>query len=303
MKKIVVSVICLFLGIVFFSCKKEDQKAPESEATTTETTPVHPETAKKAPREIQVSKTEKLTSEIVSETAAAKAKLNKENAVSVYKDFRQEIETIIGQLNDANANILDEYYQFYDQKTARIVLSGAVKTKVKSFTKANVEIWEIGEGMAEIRTVPNFYLDIFKNDLPEDYVAYLKLEAFDNTTLYAADAGFVISLKEVSDRVINWENFLAKYPESMLYPEAKEAYKDYLTNYLYGLDNTANFDYENMTLYPESQKEFEEFMAKYPASTATKITKVFTDAFARKVTPDELNALIRTEETKYPITK
>lgn len=303
MKRILISAISLSVGIALFSCKGDDPKTTDGQEITTETTPALPEAPKKAPREIQVSKTEKLTAEIVSEISAVKAKVNKENAVAVYKTFRQTIEGIIGQLNDANANILDEYYQFYDQKTARIVLSDAVKTKVKSFTKANVEIWEIGEGMAEIRTVPNFYLDIFKNNLPEDYVAYLKLEAFDNTTLYAADAGFVISLKEVGDRVINWENFLTKYPESKLYPEAKEAYKDYLTNFLYGLDNTGNFEYETMVIYPESKKEFEEFMAKYPNSTAAKMTKVFTDALDKKVTLDELNALIRTEEAKYPITK
>src|SRR4030095_807112 len=98
-------------------------------------------------------------------------------------------------------------------------------------------------------------------------------EAFDNDKWYEADAGFVISLTEVSQRVLNWEKFLIKFPNSPLYEEAREKYKYYLRDYLYGLDNTSNFESGETTLTAESKKEFDRYISKNPTAVSAKIVK------------------------------
>jgi hypothetical protein len=248
------------------------------------------------------SKTEQLTKEIISETKITKEKLTKTNAVSVYKTFREKIENLVGELNEENSRLVDDYYKYYDQDSNKMIYPDSIQIKIKHFDAARLEMWDIGEGMSEIRTKPDFYTSIFNNYLPKDYSVYLQLEAFDNTKLYAADAGFSITLTEVSQRVLNWENFLVKFPNSPLYKETKEIYKSYLRDYLYGLDNTSTFEYADMTLYPESKEEFDRFINKNPNKVTAKILKTLLASLENKVTMDELHEVIEKEQAKYAIT-
>jgi hypothetical protein len=246
--------------------------------------------------------TELLSKQIITECRNARSELSKSNAVALYTSFREKIESLVGELNNENAHLLDNYYQYYDQQTYKVIYPDSIRTRLQHFEAAKIEIWEIGEGYTEIRTLPDFYTSVFSGYLPKDYEAYLQLEAFDNTKLYAADAGFTISLAEVSQRVLNWENFLAGFPKSPWYEKARETYKYYLRDYIYGLDNTSNFEYESYALTAESKEEFNRFIAKNPTKVTAKVLKAVLASFQRKDTPEQFDAVVKQEMAKYPIT-
>lgn len=292
MRRLFLSAVTIAFIFSAFSCKKDEQPIqPITNLTKTDSIPI-----------AAASKTEELVLQIIKETQTTKAQLTKSNAVVIYQAFRAKIEELLGDLNTENTALLEEYYNYYNQEQQKVVLPDSVKTKIKLFSPANIEIWDIGEGMTEIRTVPEFYLNLFKNYLPQDQAAFLKLEAFDSTELYDNDGGFAISLTQVSQRVLNWEQFLVQYPNSTYFDKAKVTYKHYLQDYLYGLDNTSNFEPQDLSLNTESKEEFDRFIAKNPNTVTTKILKAMLTCLQRRVTPEELDAVIHQEEAKYAIT-
>jgi hypothetical protein len=57
--------------------------------------------------------------------------------------------------------------------------------------------------------------------------------AKDNKENYAVNGGLLITWEELGDRLIEWENFINKFPKSPLIKKAKENYHNYLLDYLW----------------------------------------------------------------------
>lgn len=86
--------------------------------------------------------------------------------------------------------------------------------------------------MVTIRELPNLYYDMFKDYVTDDYKEYLKIWAKDSEELYQADAGLLISFEEIGERIITWENFLNKYPDSKLNIKVTALLNSYREDYL-----------------------------------------------------------------------
>jgi len=97
----------------------------------------------------------------------------------------------------------------------------------------------------------------------------------------------------VGNRVLSWEKFITKYPDSNLIEKAKELYRGYQLDYLFGLDNTPTREYTDKTIYPENIAEFNRFMATYPDSPTTKLVKIMLN---HNGTNDELHTIIQKEQ-------
>lgn len=88
------------------------------------------------------------------------------------------------------------------------------------------------------------------------------MQSEENKETYSVDAGLVISFKDLGDRVVSWENFMNKYPNSKLMKSVKEDYKMYHLDYLIGEDNTPTYERatEEKYIYPENIQEFNRFL-------------------------------------------
>ncbi|MBO9586754.1 MAG: hypothetical protein J7574_21520 [Flavobacterium sp.] len=211
---------------------------------------------------------------------------NKETANVLYEKYIEENNTLLGQIAEKESGILDKFYN-EDEADKK-----AVKLLGERLAKHELEFSEIGEGYVEIDPLPDFYYKIFKNYVTDDYKDYLSLKSEENKTLYSADAGLVISFKDLGDRIISWENFMSKYPNSKLIASVKEEYKNYQMDYLVGQDNTPTAERaaDEQYIYPENIQEFNRFLKKYPKSPTVPLINLFMENFKSESIFDLLRA-------------
>lgn len=284
---------------LLISCKKENGKNPAegkakgvvySEATvdTTSGTTVE-DTLQKVDGVLFTMETFK------EHTLGKLKKATKQQANEEYETYRENAERAVEYINKLEFRLLENYDSYYDQKKKAFVFPEPVNKHVDLIKNSDLEFWEVGEGFAEIRFKPYHYYNLFKGKVTEDYENYLRIEAKENTVLFAADAGLNISFKELGDYLLNWEKFLKAYPESALLEKARSHYQDYGYTYLMGMDNTPTFEFSDGKLYNDNRREFKRFIAQNPDSDFTRIVKAFLAKFDQKATFDELQQFARKE--------
>mgnify|MGYP001016042431 FL=1 len=93
----------------------------------------------------------------------------------------------------------------------------------------------------------------------------------------------MISFEELGERIITWENFLNKFPNSTLKQRVVDLLNSYREDYILGMDNTPTRDggYDNIpiTIYEEAKKEYDRFMKKYPNSPTVELIKYFIENY------------------------
>jgi len=287
-----------YLSIVFIlallvSCKKEPESQETPQAVVIpDTTAVIKDSLNKNDAELEkvlAGFTKRQT-----EIKAALPKLKLEQANALYEQYLVENGKTLERINNLEQTVLNNFYSYYSGEDGRLKSPPhAVKLKEERLNKAGLQFWELGEGYVEIITVHDFYLNIFKNYVSPDYKEYLEITAHEDIDLYSADAGLAVSFEEVGNRVLSWEKFIEKYPDSNLIEKAKELYRGYQLDYLFGLDNTPTREYTDKTIYPENIAEFNRFMATYPDSPTTKLVKIMLN---HNGTNDELHTIIQKEQ-------
>lgn len=226
-------------------------------------------------------------------------KSNSSDANALYVAFRNQTDTLVDQLNSDEEKLLESYQTLtYDEKSEKVIIPDSLKTKVSLIENAALEIWGIGEGFFEIRTKPNYYYAIFKEYVSPDYKEYLKLEAEENEVLWEADAGVIISWKDLSARVLHWDRFLTKYPASPLFKEGRESYQSYLVAYLLGSDNSPVITDDGKDIYPDIKEEFNRFILENPETNTTKVIRVYLENWS-KMEIGKLYDFIEKEQRQY----
>ena len=206
--------------------------------------------------------------------------LNKDEANKLYEQYVEDNENILYKIGEATEKFLDSIY--YGSAEEQFTEKDWNDTN-KILNKYDLELWNIGEGMVTIRELPHLYYDVFKDYVTDDYKEYLKIWAKDHEELYQADAGLSISFEELGDRIARWENFLNKYPNSILKPKVTALLNSYREDYILGMENTPTIDggYDNVpiTIYEEAKKEYDRFMKKYPNSPTVELIKYFLENY------------------------
>ena len=206
--------------------------------------------------------------------------LNKDEANKLYEQYVEDNENILYKIVEATEKFLDSIY--YGSAEEQFTEKDWNDTN-KILNKYDLELWDIGEGMVTIRELPHLYYDVFKDYVTDDYKEYLKIWAKDHEELYQADAGLSISFEELGDRIARWENFLNKYPNSILKPKVTALLNSYREDYILGMENTPTIDggYDNVpiTIYEEAKKEYDRFMKKYPNSPTVELIKYFIENY------------------------
>ncbi|AZA83801.1 hypothetical protein C1637_13805 [Chryseobacterium lactis] len=216
-----------------------------------------------------------------------------------YEDFAKIREKYIEGLSKLHIGILDKYINYYDSESESYKLPENVKKLSAELKKTGLEFREVGEGMTEIWTIPGYYSSIFKNKVTPDYNAYISQTDKESESNYAADAGLIITWEELGDRLMFWENFMNKYPNSKLIKTVKQNYNNYLYDYLLGMDNTPTFErnYEkgDGKLYDENRAEFSRIIKKYPNSNTAKKAKELIALFDAQMPVDQIEKRINIE--------
>lgn len=278
--------IAITFAVLFSSCNQTKKPALDKKAIKNDSIKIEDSTTTKM-SDLELLE---LFSKNKNEVILKLKSISDKDANALYEKYFEENGYLLHKIEEKQATILDNFYSenTVDQKN--------VKLFEEKLSKYQLEIEEIGEGYVEITTKNDFYYNIFKDYVTKDYKDYLYLKSEENKSLYSADAGLIITFKDLGDRIISWENFMTKYPDSKLINSVKDKYKRYQMDYLIGQDNTPTFEKaaDEKYIYPENIKEFDRFIAKYPKSPTVPLIYLLTENFKN----EKLYDMITTEQAK-----
>lgn len=191
--------------------------------------------------------------------------LNKEEADELYEQYLESNNTILENLNIEHDKLLSGgINSIHNKGTAENFTDEEWKIANKFLNRYDLELWYLARGTCIIREVPDFYYKTFKDYVTDDYKEYLKITSKENEEHYVADSGLCITLEELGDRIVTWENFLEKYPNSKLNDKVNNICNSYRRDYILGVPGGI-YDYK------ESAEEYNRFIKKYPDSPTTEL--------------------------------
>ena len=191
--------------------------------------------------------------------------LNKEEADELYEQYLERNNIILENLNIEHDKFLSGGINgIYNKGTAENLTDEEWKIANKFLNRYDLELWYLARGSCIIREVPDFYYKTFKDYVTDDYKEYLKITSDENEEHYVADSGLCITLEELGDRIVTWENFLEKYPNSKLNDKVNNICNSYRRDYILGVPGGV-YDYK------ENLKEYKSFQEKYPNSPTTEL--------------------------------
>lgn len=292
---------CLFVAFIMLSCRDNKRTAGNTKWKTDnkKNAPGNPDTSKSVGDTTTTSLNRKMTTEqllslVGSQKKEVEEKLStasKTEADEIYNAYLKANEILVGKIILSESQLLEKFYEEDAQTQGRVKKLGAL------LKKYDLDYDEIGEGIVEIKTKNDFYNNIFRNYVSDDYKEYIAIKSEEDKVSYSADAALLISFEKIGERVIVWEKLLAKYPTSKLRNKIKDQYQSYQNDYLFGMDNTSTLEYQNSEkafINAENVEEFNRFMSKYPSSPTNKLIKIFLMNFK----DERIRNLIDSEQEK-----
>ncbi|AVQ23499.1 tetratricopeptide repeat protein [Fusobacterium nucleatum subsp. nucleatum ATCC 23726] len=222
---------------------------------------------------------------------------NPEEADKIYNYYLKISQLIIENINTEHLDFLNN---IYNEDSEYYFTERDWKTANKFLNNYDLEIFDLAETEVKIIEVPNYYYNIFKNYVTDDYKEYLKITSKENEEPYYTDGSILVPYDKIADRLLTWENFLKKYPNSDLAEIANEKCNIYRRIYILGSDNapTREGGWENNELFyiPENNlKEFNRFIEKYPDSPTVELVKFYLENYKNKDVDTMLNEKIDKE--------
>ena len=222
---------------------------------------------------------------------------NPEEADKIYNDYLKISQLIIENINTEHLDFLNN---IYNKDSEYYFTEKDWKTANKFLNNYDLEIFDLAETEVRIMEVPNYYYNIFKDYVTDDYREYLEITSKENEELYYTDGSILVSYNKIADGLLTWENFLKKYPNSDLAEKANEECNTYRRIYILGSYNspTREGGWENSELFyiPENNlKEFNRFIEKYPDSPTVELIKYYLENYKNKDVDTMLNEKIDKE--------
>ena len=204
-----------------------------------------------------------------------------EEANEIYNDYLKISQLIIENINTEHLDFLNN---IYNKDSEYYFTEKDWKTANKFLNNYDLEIFDLAETEVSIIEVPNYYYNIFKDYVTDDYREYLEITYKENEEPYFTDGSILVPYDKIADRLLTWENFLKKYPNSDLAEIANEKCNIYRMIYILGSDNspTREGGWENNELFyiPENNlKEFNRFIEKYPDSPTVELIKFYLENY------------------------
>ncbi len=222
---------------------------------------------------------------------------NKEEADKIYNEYLETNQLILENINTEHLDFLNN---IYNKDSEYYFTEKDWKTANKFLNNYDLEIFDLAETEVSIIEVPNYYYNIFKDYVTDDYREYLEITSKENEELYYTDGSILVSYDKIADGLLTWENFLKKYPNSDLAEKANEECNIYRRIYILGSYDspTREGGWENSELFyiPENNlKEFNRFIEKYPDSPTVELIKYYLENYKNKDVETLLNEKIDKE--------
>ena len=220
-----------------------------------------------------------------------------EEANEIYNDYLKISQLIIENINTEHLDFLNN---IYNKDSEYYFTEKDWETANKFLNNYDLEIFDLAETEVRIMEVPNYYYNIFKDYVTDDYREYLEITYKENEEPYFTDGSILVPYDKIADRLLTWENFLKKYPNSDLAEIVNEKCNIYRRVYILGSDNTPTREggWENNELFyiPEKNlKEFNRFIEKYPDSPTVELVKFYLENYKNKDVDTMLNEKIDKE--------
>ena len=220
-----------------------------------------------------------------------------EEANEIYNDYLKISQLIIENINTEHLDFLNN---IYNKDSEYYFTEKDWETANKFLNNYDLEIFDLAETEVRIMEVPNYYYNIFKDYVTDDYREYLEITYKENEEPYFTDGSILVPYDKIADRLLTWENFLKKYPNSDLAEKANEECNTYRRIYILGSYNspTREGGWENSELFyiPENNlKEFNRFIEKYPDSPTVELIKYYLENYKNKDIETLLNEKIDKE--------
>ena len=193
---------------------------------------------------------------------------DKEEGNKIYTEYVATNKLILEKINDEHSILLENVFM----KDTKYNFTPEEWKIANNFLKDyNLELIDMGEGNAMIVQVPNFYYDIFKDYVTDDYRDYLELVTKEYNEPYFGIEEILVSHEKIADRILAWEEFQKKYPNSDFIATANIEANVYRRAYILGAYNlhTREGGSEKPELYyiPDNiLKEFNRFIQTNPDS-------------------------------------
>ena len=206
---------------------------------------------------------------------------DKEEGNKIYNEYVATNKLMIEKINEAHSELLENVFMADSKYNFTPEEWKTVNNYLKDY---DLELIDMGEGNAMIAQVPNFYYDIFKDYVTDDYRDYLELVTKEYTEPYFGIEEILVSHEKIADRLLAWENFQKKYPNSDFLAEADIEANVYRRAYILGAYNlhTREGGSENSELYyiPDNiLKEFNRFIEANPDSPTVEYIKFYLENY------------------------
>ena len=196
-----------------------------------------------------------------------------EEANKMYKDYLEDNNKILEKINENDYTMLDNAFYIGEGDIDKEKLN----KQNKYLDSYGLEVTQIEDGFM-LTEKKDFYYNIFKNYVSDDYKEFLKLRSED-IDYFEDSNSFDKYLEIIADKIVAWEKFLEKYPDSKLKRKAQNMSYTYRAGYIFRLTSSETRESLMNGKANDAVKEFNRFIKKYPNSPTSDIIKYYLENY------------------------
>ncbi|MDC7956053.1 tetratricopeptide repeat protein, partial [Fusobacterium simiae] len=199
--------------------------------------------------------------------------LNKEEANKIYEEYLESNFKILEKIEENDYEVLDNIFYVGEGNLDK----GKLDKQNKFLDNYGLEIVENEIGLM-ITEKKDFYYNIFKNYVSDDYRDFFKLHSEDVDYIDYVSS-FDKYSEIIANKIVAWENFLEKYPDSKLEKKANDICQSYRVDYITSLIFPSTTEALINGRSNRAVEELNRFIKKYPNSPTTKIIKFYLENY------------------------
>ena len=210
---------------------------------------------------------------IKEETSEVLKNSSQEEANKIYKNYLEDNNKILEKINENDYTMLDNAFYIGEGDIDKEKLN----KQNKFLDSYGLEVTQIEDGFM-LTEKNDFYYNIFKNYVSDDYKEFLRLRSEDIDYLESSNS-FDKYFEIIADKIVAWEKFLEKYPDSKLKRKAQNMSYTYRAGYIFRLTSSETRESLMNGKANDAVKEFNRFIKKYPNSPTTEIIKYYLENY------------------------
>ncbi|HHV39526.1 MAG TPA: hypothetical protein GXX70_08580 [Tepidimicrobium sp.] len=161
-----------------------------------------------------------------------------------------------GENDTKGIKILDEL--FFDESKVDEIKNGDLKDLIQKLIEGKYRLINLEGAFYPI--IDYEELAAYEEYVTEEIGEYIRIRALESKEPIALDAELIVTFDQLSQRLIDMENYMIKYPKSKKYDKILELYEEYLDGYLAGLPNSPIYDYETKIIREDVRGSYERLM-------------------------------------------